>query len=340
MTFSGEKIIKLETQSDLFDNLSKSKNSLSKYKYNFVLTVEEDVKEYDALQYPQLIERFESENLIYFSTLISYSVPEPYEIVDKSFTFTINNNDGESDLLNYVFKLQHPYFVKSLFMSLLYEDNAVTYIRKKDKISTEKIRSRLQRFMFNELENIRPFLKQYSPIEDVRFSENYNIFESKANEQVTVSNLFLEFSVNGDWHPFSHLSDGTKRLFYIISEVAFPDSFCFAEGRIGKYKNEISRIILIEEPELGIHPHQLHMLMLFLKEQSRTKQIIITTHSPQVLDILGPDDLNSIILTSHEPPNGTILRHLSDKEVKKAKTYIKEEFLSDYWIHSDLEITN
>lgn len=340
LTFAGRKDIMLKAENNLSDNLSKAKNSFSKNEYKFVLTVDENAKAYEASQYPELVQKLDSENFSCSSTLISHGVPDPYDIADRPFTFTINEKGWAFDLLNYGFKLQHPYFIKCLLMSFLYEGGEGIDLENTDKTSTEKIRLRLKEFMFNELEIIKPFLQHFSPIEDIRFSENYNILESKSNEEFTVNNLFLEFNVNRDWHPFSNLSDGTKRLFYIISEVAFPMNFDFTEGRIGKYKNENSRIILIEEPELGIHPHQLHKLMLFLKEQSRSKQIIITTHSPQVLDILGPNDLNSIVLASYDYPNGTILRHLSGEEIKKAKKYIKEEFLSDYWIHSDLEITN
>lgn len=336
LTFAGKKGIKLEAQ----NNLSKTKNSFSKNEYKFIVTIKEDVNVYEASQYSKLIERLEVENFSCFSTLISHGVPEPYDVVDKPFTFTVNEYGWVFDLLSYGFNLQHPYFIKSLLMAFLYEGGDGNVLENMYKTSTEKIKLRLEEYMFNELEIVKPFLQHFSPIEDVRFSKNCNVFESKANEEYTINNLFLEFKVNGEWHPFSNLSDGTKRLFYIITEVAFPNKFFFTIGTVGKYENKNSRIILIEEPELGIHPHQLHKLMLFLKEQSETKQIIITTHSPQVLDILGPNDLNSIVLASYDHPNGTILRHLSGEEIKKAKKYIKEEFLSDYWIHSDLEITN
>ena len=148
--------------------------------------------------------------------------------------------------------------------------------------------------------------------------------------------MFLEFLIDGNWHPFSNLSDGTKRLFYIITEVAFDSPFYFlGYGILAPNLNNINRIILIEEPELGVHPHQLHELMLFLKEQSQHKQIIITTHSPQVLDILDKDELG--IIASYEKGEGTKLRHLDDQEIAKAQQYMEEDYLSDYWRFSDLE---
>ena len=66
-----------------------------------------------------------------------------------------------------------------------------------------------------------------------------------------IENIQLDFKIDGRWLPWSQLSDGTKRLFYIIAEVS---------------NNEA--LILIEEPELGIHPHQFNLLMDFLKEQA------------------------------------------------------------------------
>ena len=82
----------------------------------------------------------------------------------------------------------------------------------------------------------------------------------------------------------------------------------------------------------------MHKLLQFIREQSREKQIILTTHSPQVLDILEPDELDRIIICSYDKEKGTQLNHLTQKQMDKAAKYMKEEaFLSDYWRFSDLE---
>jgi len=168
---------------------------------------------------------------------------------------------------------------------------------------------------FSEL---KKYLMLYSPIKNIRFSPDLKI--KKLNNDLIFSNLIIEFYVNNHWQVYDLLSDGTKRLFYIIEEIFF-------------YQN----IIILEEPEIGIHPHQLHLLMLFLKEEAERKQIFITTHSPQILDVLNPGELNKIIICEMTE-NGTQLHHLSEKQKSKAKKYMKDEaFLSDYWIHSDLE---
>ena len=188
---------------------------------------------------------------------------------------------------------------------------------KKDIVSLknylfDRLSSYLERLSVNFI------LSNYTPITDVRFNPNINVY---SNEETTiVENLSVDFLVDGDWMPWSYLSDGTKRLFYIITEC-----LSINEG-----------VVLVEEPELGIHPHQLYKMLDFLKEQSSSKQIIISTHSPLALDVLGKEDLDRIIVAKYE--KGTRFRNLSIKEINKAKKYMDEVGeLSYYWLHSDLE---
>ena len=98
-------------------------------------------------------------------------------------------------------------------------------------------------------------------------------------------------------------------------------------------------IFLIEEPELGIHPHQLRLLMQFLKEQSEEKQIIITTHSPEILDILTEHELNRIQVARYdEERKTTVIEPLTEKKIASIQRYFKEEgLLSTYWSNIGLE---
>ena len=82
----------------------------------------------------------------------------------------------------------------------------------------------------------------------------------------------------------------------------------------------------------------IRLLMKFLREQSENKQIIMSTHAPQVLNILDEDELNRIILTEYSPENGTTMHHLTDKQIAQSQEYMTSEglFLSDYWLYSNL----
>jgi predicted ATP-dependent endonuclease of OLD family len=162
-------------------------------------------------------------------------------------------------------------------------------------------------------------LAKYSPIIDIRLNPNINVYSD--DKKIFVENLIIDFKIQGNWVSWNYLSDGTKRLFYLITET-----LSLRNG-----------ILLIEEPELGIHPHQLYLIMDFLKEQSYTNQIIISTHSPIVLDILSPEELKNIVVTKMTS-KGTKLSKLNKAEITKAKEYMNTVGdLSSYWLHSDLE---
>ena len=107
---------------------------------------------------------------------------------------------------------------------------------------------------------------------------------------------------------------------------------------ITEITNQESGFVLLEEPELGIHPHQFNLIMEFLKEESENKQILISTHSPQALNHLKEDELSHILISSYQSAKGTQIKHLSSAKIKKAKKYMNEVgFFSDYWMLSDLE---
>lgn len=167
--------------------------------------------------------------------------------------------------------------------------------------------------------NLIESLNKYTPIENIRLREPF-VF-NKNEEGIYVDFLLIEFFVNNSWFTWNELSDGTKRIFYIISQVV-----------------SWRGTILLEEPELGIHPDQLYKLMDFIKEQSKEKQIIITTHSPEVLNILEKNELDHIIVTHYDNEKGTQMHHLSPKRIKKGQLYMKKVgHLSDFWVHSNLE---
>ena len=74
-------------------------------------------------------------------------------------------------------------------------------------------------------------------------------------------------------------------------------------------------VLLIEEPENGIHPKRLRdvieMLRPLTQEEGRT-QIIMTTHSPDVLDLFKPEEVTLCL----KEDDGSVSTHrLSDSEV-------------------------
>ncbi|MGV0845064.1 AAA family ATPase [Empedobacter falsenii] len=279
------------------------------------------------------------------STLIRHGVPNNYFCISEPLNIPIFNKNITDELLKLMFTENIPLFTKKILYhniidSVIFESYFKKRLRKKEsienyereleKIIKDKI---LNKFLF--VKPLSKLLKDYSPIEDIRFNENINIEVNYRDEIINVNNFYLEFKQDNIWYSYSNLSDGTKRIFYIISEI-FIKTFDFYENKLKDIDYNENRIFLIEEPELGIHPHQLYSLMDFLKDQSRNSQIIITTHSPQSLDILTSEELNKIIIS--KKVNGKTQFHKLNKDkVNLAKEYMKEINLSDYWLKSDLE---
>jgi predicted ATP-dependent endonuclease of OLD family len=65
------------------------------------------------------------------------------------------------------------------------------------------------------------------------------------------------------------MSDGTLRILALLLSV-------FQHGE--------NRVILIEEPESTVHPAITEMLTDVFLEASKDKQVVMTTHSPDLLD--------------------------------------------------------
>ncbi|MCU0351167.1 MAG: AAA family ATPase [Flavobacterium sp.] len=299
-------------------------------KISFIKNDEVLLKETDN---EDLVNQFIGENDIFLFGFVFavYGIPQNVPCIDNIFSFKLAK--GNLELLNFIDSDNEyiPSFIyKPLLLIFL---TTYKFFNKEETIEEKEILKN-----FKNLENIIKisnktlgFIKKYTPLQDIRLSKSYNFYYDKQKQEILINNLFFEFKIYNQWLPFDSLSDGTKRIFYLIAEIGTKSTL------ITDNQEFDNKIILLEEPELGIHPHQLDLLMEFLKEYSKECQIILTTHSPQVLDILGKDELHKIII-AEMTEDGTKLRHLTEEETKKAQNYMENEaLLSDYWRFSDLE---
>lgn len=88
-------------------------------------------------------------------------------------------------------------------------------------------------------------------------------------------------------------------------------------------------LILIEEPENGLHPSRIGDVMSVLREVSNTSQIIVATHHPLVINELQPDEVTLITRT---PERGTIATPLSSTKnfEQRSKVYALGELWLNY----------
>lgn len=78
--------------------------------------------------------------------------------------------------------------------------------------------------------------------------------------------------------PSPLLSDGTVNVVALIVSLYM----------------EAMEVVVIEEPERNIHPHLMSKAVEMMKEASNDRQIIITTHSPELVRYAGLESLYSI----------------------------------------------
>ena len=83
--------------------------------------------------------------------------------------------------------------------------------------------------------------------------------------------LTIEWHIEGNNEPFylNEMSDGTVRM------------LCWA---VILHSPTLPSLLVIDEPELGLHPAWLSVLTQWIKQASEKTQIILTTHSPDLLD--------------------------------------------------------
>lgn len=98
---------------------------------------------------------------------------------------------------------------------------------------------------------------------------------------------------------------------------------------------EKSKFVLIEEPERNVHPALLSKIVQMMIESSKKKQIIITTHSPEILKCV---DLKDIYLISRDLDGFSVISKPINNEIIKPfieELGIDEVFIDDYLGLSD-----
>jgi predicted ATPase len=112
------------------------------------------------------------------------------------------------------------------------------------------------------------------------------------------------------------LSDGTVDVVALIVALFFEDK----------------DVVIIEEPERNIHPHLISGLMELMKDAARNKQVIITTHSPEVVRHAGVENL--LLMSRDEEGFSTASRPAEKEEVKvflENDLGLDEVFVQELW---------
>ena len=116
--------------------------------------------------------------------------------------------------------------------------------------------------------------------------------------------------------PATRLSDGTLRYLCLLAILCHPNP---------------PPLICIEEPELGLHPDMLLTLGRLLIEASERCQLIVTTHSGMLVDMMSDTPENVVVCEKHE--GKTSMRRLSKE---KLDVWLKDYGLGQLWTEGEI----
>lgn len=107
------------------------------------------------------------------------------------------------------------------------------------------------------------------------------------------------------------LSDGTLRFICLTTLLMQPTHL-------------LPDTVLIDEPELGLHPYAINLLADMLKQVAETKQVIVSTQSVELLNAFEPQD----VVVAERDGGATVFKRLDPEELKG---WLEDYSLGDLW---------
>jgi predicted ATPase len=169
--------------------------------------------------------------------------------------------------------------------------------------------------------NIAPFLlrlrneddKSYQSMRQairlaMPFFDDFLLTEESFGEKQKVN---LSWTQKGSDYPMQpyHLSDGSIRLICLAAALLQPNP---------------PATIIIDEPELGLHPAAISLLAEMIRDAAKRTQIIIATQSPALLDHFTVEDI--IIIKRHD--GASTFERLAEKDFT---SWLEEYSVGELW---------
>ncbi len=141
------------------------------------------------------------------------------------------------------------------------------------------------------------------------FFNDFQLLPQSLNED----KIRLEWQHIGtdDYFDVSSLSDGSLRFIALATLLLQPVDLR-------------PSIILLDEPELGLHPMAITLLASLVRQASVNTQVILATQSPILLDHFNPED----VLVTERVNRGTELFRLRSEELA---VWLKDYSLGQLW---------
>jgi predicted ATPase len=147
----------------------------------------------------------------------------------------------------------------------------------------------------------------------------FDDFLLREEEDEDKDDVLLEWRQKGSDYPFhpSQISDGTLRFICLATALLQPNP---------------PSTILLDEPELGLHPYALAILAGLIQKASYRAQVIVSTQSAALIDHFQPED---IILVERKNDESVFSR----PDTEKLKIWLEDYSLGDIWSRNIIEGT-
>jgi predicted ATPase len=154
----------------------------------------------------------------------------------------------------------------------------------------------------NNFALIEGTIKQIAP-----FFDGFVLEPLKANPEM----IKLEWREKGsdDYMDGHSLSDGTLRFMCLATLLLQPD---------------LPRLILLDEPELGLHPAAIQVLASLLRAASQRSQILLATQSVTLINQFDPED----VVVADRQDGGTTFTRLSSETFSN---WLDEYSIGELW---------
>lgn len=168
--------------------------------------------------------------------------------------------------------------------------------------------------------------------------DRYELFQEEFSRFVPEVKR-INFKEVGQQLTLSYWEKGTKTS-HSINDVS--DGLVFVTALLAlRFAETGFTILLLEEPEQGIHPWRLNQITdaLFAltdppsNGHGRPVQVVLTTHSPYFLERFK-NSPESVVIVDRSPSEGTKCRRLSDRPADLQK--IREASLGELWFTGTL----
>lgn len=156
---------------------------------------------------------------------------------------------------------------------------------------------------------IRSTIQRVTP-----FFEDFHLEPMQLNKEKI--HLEWKHTSSDKYFDVSSLSDGTLRFMALATLFLQPES-CRPS------------VILVDEPELGLHPYAITMLASLIKMASEKTQVIVSTQSPMLLDHFAPED----VLVADRLKEAT---HFTRLDTESLSAWLEEYSLGQLWEKNEI----